>query len=220
MSAIAIQDRPKEYAIIAALAVKGINQGNMQALVNIGRGFYLLYPKGKEALLQEGTIQIDGQEIKVTKPPPITKMLEKKYTDVYISNYPYELPLETFKVGFEARLGIKIIEMRKDTYRAAPGIENGKIVVKIDIKESEKIPEFFKVNGLVVRTWYPGCIKVRPCTNCKQTGHPHWECRQHNQTNSLEQAQKKRDERRPCHIRTGTSKTSRTKSNTHNTGKH
>ncbi|KAL3854269.1 hypothetical protein ACJMK2_013543 [Sinanodonta woodiana] len=69
-------------------------------------------------------------------------------------------------------------------------VNTGKIIVCMDGRDATKIPEFFKVRGLLVQSWFYGCIHIRPCWNCNKTGHDRWKCpKQGTTTNNKKQQQ-------------------------------
>ena len=176
MSQVNSINRPSTAQILATLSARGIDASKLDTLTHIGRGIYIVYPKSKEYILPRGNFEIGDVVAKVTTPPPITKMLERKTIDVYVTKFPYEIPLSAFREGFEQRLGITTLNIRKETYKTMPGINTGKIIVKIDARDAAKIPEFLKVCGLPIQTWFYGCMQVRPCSNCGQAGHDKWKC--------------------------------------------
>ncbi|KAL3854103.1 hypothetical protein ACJMK2_013382 [Sinanodonta woodiana] len=57
------------------------------------------------------------------------------------------------------------------------GINTGKIIARIDARDAPKFPEFFKVRGLLVLTWYFGCFQHRPYPSCNQLGHTKTNCK-------------------------------------------
>ncbi|KAL3861567.1 hypothetical protein ACJMK2_007595 [Sinanodonta woodiana] len=169
-------NRPSTAQVLATLSARGIDASELDTLSHIGRGIYLVYPKTNHHLLPMGNFEIGDVVAKVTTSPPITKMLERKTIDVHITKFPREIPLSAFREGFEQRLGIKTLNARKDTHKTMPGVNTGKIIVKVDARDAAKIPEFLKVCGLPIQTWFYGCVKIRPCSNCGQAGHDKWKC--------------------------------------------
>ncbi|KAL3854182.1 hypothetical protein ACJMK2_013460 [Sinanodonta woodiana] len=83
---------------------------------------------------------------------------------------PLRRPL---KVGYK----IRTLNVRRETFKATPGVNTGKLIARIDSRDAPKVPEFFKVRGLLVQTWYFGCFQHRPCPNCNQIGHTRSNCK-------------------------------------------
>jgi hypothetical protein len=75
-----------------------------------------------------------------------------KAIDVYVSQFPTEIPIQTFREGLEQRLQIKTLNVRKETFKAISNVNKGKIIVRIDARDAPKVPEFFKISGLLVQT--------------------------------------------------------------------
>ncbi|KAL3848080.1 hypothetical protein ACJMK2_018961 [Sinanodonta woodiana] len=168
--------RPNTPTLLALLMARGIDPSQVDTLTYTGRGKFLLYPKEKVLLLPQGRIQLGNNIATISKAPPIIKFIGMKTIDIFVSHFPSEIPLTTFKEGFEQRLQINTINVRRETYKAIPNVNTGKIVVRVDSKEAHKVPEFFKISGLLVQTWFVGCTGVRPCSVCGKTGHDKWKC--------------------------------------------
>ncbi|KAL3877234.1 hypothetical protein ACJMK2_034969 [Sinanodonta woodiana] len=169
MSHVNSINRPSTAQVLATLSARGIDASKLDTLTHIGRGDIPCVP------------QIGNVVARVTTSPPITKMLERTTIDVHITKFPREIPLSAFREGFEQRIGIKTLNIRKDTHKTMPGVNTGKIIVKVDARDAAKIPEFLKVCGLPIQTWFYGYVKVRPCSNCGQAGHDKWKCVQFGQ---------------------------------------
>ncbi|KAK3605386.1 hypothetical protein CHS0354_036293 [Potamilus streckersoni] len=174
MSNIPFQDRPSDAEIIAALDNRGIG---LKPCIMQGRAqsFYTR-KKQQEKLITEGNITIKNVVVPVTTAPATTRLAEMKLIDIIVFRFPYEIPLVASKEGLEVTLRIPTYGIKRDTYKAWPNLESGRIVIQIDKKHFTEIPEFFKVKGFVIQTWFYNCHMVRPCSQCNQTGHKKTEC--------------------------------------------
>ncbi|KAL3888357.1 hypothetical protein ACJMK2_000727 [Sinanodonta woodiana] len=153
LSTIAAKHRPNTPSLLALIIAIGIDSEELETFTHIVRGGgFLIYPRCKAHLLPMGNRQIGA------------------------FNFPCEIPLTNFTQGFEERLQIKALNVRRETYKALANVNTGKIIVPIDARDAPKIPEFFKIGVLLVQSWFFGCIHVRPCCNCSKTGRDKWKC--------------------------------------------
>ncbi|KAL3863183.1 hypothetical protein ACJMK2_004950 [Sinanodonta woodiana] len=91
--------RPNTPTLLALLMARGIDPSQVDTLTYTGRGKFLLYPKEKVLLLPQGRIQLGNNIATISKAPPITKFIGMKTIDIFVSHFPSEIPLTTFKEG-------------------------------------------------------------------------------------------------------------------------
>ncbi|KAL3837055.1 hypothetical protein ACJMK2_022442 [Sinanodonta woodiana] len=176
LSSIEAKHRPNTPTLLAQIVASGVKNEDIDTFTHIGQGIFLIYPRGKAYLLPMGPRQIGDLRAIVKEPPPIMKNLGIKIIDVYVAHFPREIPIEHFTQGFEQCLQMKTLHLRRETFKAMANTNTGKIIVRIDARDASRIPEFFKIGGLLVQSWFCGCIHVRPCSSCQQIGHDKWKC--------------------------------------------
>ncbi|KAL3876998.1 hypothetical protein ACJMK2_034763 [Sinanodonta woodiana] len=160
LSSIEAKHRPNTPTLLAQIIASGVNSADIDTFTHSGWGIFLIYPRGKAYL------------------PPWN--LGIKTIDIYVLHFPREIPIEKFTQGFQQRLQIKTLHVRRETFKAMAKTNTGKIIVRIDARDAPRVPEFFKIGGLLVQSWFYGCIHIRPCSSCQQTGHDRWKCTKQN----------------------------------------
>ncbi|KAL3854323.1 hypothetical protein ACJMK2_013597 [Sinanodonta woodiana] len=159
LSSIEAKHRPNTATLLAQIIASGVNSEDIDTFTHSGRGIFLIYPRGKAYLLLMGPRQIGDIRAIAKEPPAITKNMGIKTIDINVSHFPRQI---------------------KETFKTKANTNTGKLIVRIDARDAPRVQEFFKIEGLLVQCWFYGCIHIRPCSSCQQTGHERWNCTKQN----------------------------------------